>query len=237
VLRNHRIAVIIPALNEEDGIVKVLEAIPGWVDDLIVVDNGSTDATASISRSKGARVIDEPRRGYGAACLAGIETLENPDVVVFLDADFSDHPEEMASLVDPIIDDEADLVIGARVPQRREPGALTIQSRFGNWLACHLVALFWGIRYTDLGPFRAIRFVSLEALEMRDTDYGWTVEMQIKAAKIGLRALEVPVSYRRRIGRSKISGTIRGTLGAGVKILRVIFRHGIMKTKSRRTSG
>jgi glycosyltransferase involved in cell wall biosynthesis len=216
VLRNHRIAVIIPALNEEDGIVKVLEAIPGWVDDLIVVDNGSTDATASISRSKGARVIDEPRRGYGAACLAGIETLENPDVVVFLDADFSDHPEEMASLVDPIIDDEADLVIGARVPQRREPGALTIQSRFGNWLACHLVALFWGIRYTDLGPFRAIRFVSL---------------------KIGLRALEVPVSYRRRIGRSKISGTIRGTLGAGVKILRVIFRHGIMKTKSRRTSG
>lgn len=225
--RDRKIAVIIPALNEEDGIGMVLQAIPRWVDDVVVVDNGSTDGTASVARSKGARVIGEPRRGYGSACLAGISALDDPDVVVFLDADFSDHPDEMGTLVDPIIENEADMVIGSRAASRREPGALPLQSRFGNRLACNLLRLFWGVRYTDLGPFRAIRYPSLESLGMRDLDYGWTIEMQIKAARYGLRAMEVPVSYRRRIGRSKISGTIRGTVGAGVKILRVIFRHGI----------
>ena len=227
--RGHDIAVVIPALDEEEGVARVLADVPGWVDDVVVVDNGSSDGTAAAARAAGARVVEEPRRGYGAACLAGIASLEDPDVVVFLDADFSDHPEEMDSLVDPILDGEADLVIGTRDRNRREPGSLTLQSRFGNWLACRLVHLLWGTKYTDLGPFRAIRFTSLAALGMEDTDYGWTIEMQIKAARLGLRVREVPVGYRRRIGRSKISGTLRGTLAAGAKILRVICRHAVVK--------
>lgn len=219
-----KVAVIIPALNEEAAIGGVVAAIPAWVDDIIVVDNGSTDATAAIAGEAGARVIREPKRGYGAACLAGLAALSDPDIVVFMDGDGSDVPAEMTLLVDPIIQGRADLVIGSRVLGAREPGALTPQARFGNWLACRLIQLFWGRRYTDLGPFRAIRRRALAALDMQDRDYGWTVEMQVKAVRRGLRVGEAPVSYRRRLGASKISGTLRGVLGAGLKILYIIFR-------------
>jgi glycosyltransferase involved in cell wall biosynthesis len=218
-----KIAVIIPALNEEQSVGKVIAAIPRWVDDIIVADNGSTDKTAEVARAHGARVVSEPRRGYGSACLTAIAALDNPDVVVFLDGDFSDYPEEMARLVDPVVSGEADLVIGSRVLGRREPGALTPQARFGNWLACTLIRLIWKVGYTDLGPFRAIRASTLLGLGMRDPDYGWTVEMQIKAARDGVRVQEVPVSYRRRIGKSKVAGTFKGVLGAGAKILLTIF--------------
>jgi len=221
------VAVIIPALNEEPSIGKVVAAIPGWVDDVIVVDNGSTDRTADIARSRGARVVSEARRGYGLACLAGLAALRGPDIVVFLDGDFSDYPEEMPLLVDPIARDEADMVIGSRTMGTREPGALTPQARFGNWLSCMLIRWFWSVSYTDLGPFRAIRYSTLERLAMRDRDYGWTVEMQIKAARAGVRIREAAVSYRRRIGKSKVSGTVRGVVGAGTKILSTIFRAAI----------
>ncbi|MFH0822181.1 MAG: TIGR04283 family arsenosugar biosynthesis glycosyltransferase [Pseudomonadota bacterium] len=217
-----RVAVIIPALNEEKSIGKVIAAIPRWVDDVVVVDNGSTDGTAGVAAEHGARVVNEQRRGYGSACLTGINHLKDPDVVVFMDGDFSDHPEEADLLVDPIVAGSADMVIGSRVTGNREAGALTPQAVFGNRLSCGLIALLWKTRFTDLGPFRAIRFIALQRLGMRDPDYGWTVEMQIKAAKQGLRCLEVPVSYRQRIGKSKISGTIRGVLGAGTKILYTI---------------
>jgi glycosyltransferase involved in cell wall biosynthesis len=219
-----KVAVIIPAFNEEQAIVRVISAVPEWVDDLIVVDNGSTDGTAERARSSGARVLFEPRRGYGSACLKGIASLGDPDIVVFLDGDFSDHPDEMHRLVDPIIQGRADMVIGSRVLGTHEPGALTPQARFGNWLACLLMRMFWGIRYTDLGPFRAIAHRSLRAIEMGDPDYGWTVEMQIKAAVRGLRVMEVPVSYRKRIGKSKVSGTLKGVISAGIKILYTIFK-------------
>lgn len=219
-----KVAVIIPALNEERSIGQALSAIPAWVDDVIVADNGSSDRTAEVARSRGARVVTEPRRGYGAACLAGIAALGDPDVVVFLDGDFSDYPEDMGRLVDPILRGEADLVAGSRILGEREPGSLTPQARFGNWLACNLIRLFWGARYTDLGPFRAIHAATLKDLQMRDLDYGWMVEMQIKATRAGYRVEEVPVRYRRRIGKSKISGTIKGVIGAGVKILLTIFK-------------
>ena len=218
------IAVIIPVLNEEASIGRVLSAIPQWADDVIVVDNGSTDGTADAARAAGARVILEPRRGYGSACLAGIAALTEPGVVVFLDGDFSDHPEEMHLLVDPIANGEGDLVVGSRTKGTREKGALTPQARFGNWLACALIRLFWRTTYTDLGPFRAIRTSSLRALHMADRDYGWTVEMQIKAARQGMRIQEAAVQYRRRIGRSKISGTVRGVVLAGTKILFTVFK-------------
>jgi glycosyltransferase involved in cell wall biosynthesis len=217
------VAVIIPMLNEEQSISKVILAIPRWVDDIIVVDNGSTDRSAEVALAHGARVVQEPRRGYGSACLAGIDALRDPDVVVFLDGDLSDYPEEMATLVDPIANGKSDMVIGSRVLGQREPGALAPQAQFGNWLACRLIRLFWKVRYTDLGPFRAVRYPMLKSLCMRDRDYGWTVEMQVKAARDGIKVLEVPVSYRRRIGKSKISGTVKGALGAGVKILFTIF--------------
>jgi hypothetical protein len=218
-----RVSVVIPALDEESAIRAVIEAIPDWVDEVIVADNGSTDRTAEVAHGAGARVVHEPERGYGAACLAGIAAAHAPDVVVFLDGDFSDHPEEMARLVDPIAAGEADMVIGSRVLGRAEPGALTLPQRFGNRLACRLMQLFWRTRATDLGPFRAIRADALETLGMRDRNYGWTVEMQVKAAAAGLRPREVPVSYRRRIGTSKVSGTVRGVVGAGTKILGTIF--------------
>ncbi len=218
------VSVIIPALNEEQSIGKVISAIPSWVDDIVVGDNGSTDRTAEVARTHGARVASEPRRGYGSACLAGMAALSDPDVVVFLDGDFSDHPEEMGLLVDPIVGGEADMVIGSRLLGERQVGALTPQARLGNWLACLLMRLFWRRTYTDLGPFRAIRHAALEGLRMRDPDYGWTVEMQVKAARRGLRVREVPVSYRRRTGKSKVSGTVRGVVGAGTKILWTIFQ-------------
>lgn len=217
------IAVVIPALNEEQAIGKVLVAIPRWVDDVVVVDNGSTDGTARVVRTKGARLVIEPVRGYGAACQAGVRALRASDVVVFLDGDFSDLPEEMERLVDPIVAGRADLVIGSRVTGPSEAGALSAQQRFGNWLACRLMRWFWDARYTDLGPFRAIGRAALERLDMRDRGFGWTIEMQIKGVRSGLRVQEVPVSYRRRIGVSKISGTLSGAVQAGFKIMFVIF--------------
>lgn len=227
-----KVAVIIPALNEEQGIGKIVAALPNWLDEIIVVDNGSRDRTSDVARAAGARVLLEPRRGYGLACLKGIAHLDAPDVLVFLDGDYSDYPQEMHRLVDPIAGGEADLVIGSRVLGRRETGALTLQARFGNWLACTLMRIFWRTRYTDLGPFRAIRFSEFTRLGMCDPNYGWTVEMQIKAARLGLRAREVPVSYRRRLGKSKVSGTFRGVIGAGWKILFVIFRAALTSRNS-----
>jgi glycosyltransferase involved in cell wall biosynthesis len=216
-----RIGVVIPALDEELAIGRVIADIPPWVDRIVVVDNGSTDRTAEVARGAGALVVHEPHRGYGAACLAGLAQVEDMDIVVFLDGDFSDHPEEMAALVDPILSGACALVIGARVPDR---GALTPQQRVGNWLACRLMRLIWGARHTDLGPFRAIERESLGQLDMRDRNFGWTIEMQIKAAARGLAVREVPVRYRVRIGTSKISGTVKGTVLAGYKILSTIGR-------------
>lgn len=220
------VAVIIPALNEEQAIGQVLaEVPPGAAADVIVVDNGSTDNTAAVARSAGARVVNEARRGYGSACLRGMAELRSPDAVVFLDGDHSDHPAELPSLVEPLAADRADLVIGSRTLGERERGALTPQQIWGNRLACFLLRLIYRYRFTDLGPFRAIRYQSLLDLGMSDPDYGWTIEMQIKALKRGLRIEEVPVSYRRRVGESKISGTLRGTVLAGYKILTTIFRY------------
>ena len=223
-----RVAVIIPARNEESSLGLVLADIPGGIaDEVVVVDNGSTDATAQVARSAGATVLRETRRGYGSACLKGIAYLrgKNPEVVVFLDADYSDHPEETPRLVRSILEGEHDIVIGSRVLGPREPGALPAHARAGNWLATRLIRVLYGGRFTDLGPFRAVRFESLLDLDMKDGDFGWTVEMQVKALKRGLRIAEVPVSYRRRVGVSKITGTLGGTLRAGHKILWTIFRN------------
>ena len=218
---------IIPALNEEEAILHVLAALPvGLIDQVIVVDNGSTDRTATVARDAGALVVEESRRGYGRACLSGIAALKMAEIVIFLDGDYSDYPEELPQLIAPIIENKADLVIGSRVLGQRTKGALTPQQRLGNALATLLIRCFFGVRYTDLGPFRAIRRNALEQLEMEDVDFGWTVEMQVKAARTGMRITEVPVRYRVRIGTSKISGTISGSLRAGYKILSTIFRHG-----------
>jgi len=221
--KNNKISVIIPAINEEKSIGKVISEIPNWVDEIIVVDNGSSDRTASEAEFRGAKVLFEPRRGYGSACLTGIAALQNPDIVIFLDGDYSDFPDDSAALVDPIINSETEMVIGSRILGHAKVGALTVQAKFGNWLACKLIGWFWGISYTDLGPFRAIKFSTLQSLGMQDPDYGWTVEMQIKTAQKGIRSMEVPVRYRKRIGKSKVSGTIRGVFGAGIKILGIIF--------------
>ncbi len=222
---NHKIAVVIPALNEAPSIRRVLGALPSTaLTRTIVVDNGSTDDTAAIAEECGAQVVHEPRRGYGQACLSGIAALEaDIDVVVFLDADYADDPARLPEIVAPIVSGDADLVIGSRVLGEAERGALAPQARFGNWLATTLIRLCWGATFTDLGPFRAITRDALERLHMRDRNYGWTVEMQIKAAMLSLRATEVPVPYRRRIGRSKITGTVRGTFLAGAKILGTIW--------------
>jgi glycosyltransferase involved in cell wall biosynthesis len=219
-----RIGVVIPALNEEPAIGQVIADIPAWVDEVVVADNGSVDRTAVVARAAGARVITEKQRGYGAACQAGISALSGVDIVVFVDGDYSDRPQEMAALVDPITTGAADFVVGSRVSGEREPGALTPQQRFGNWLACRLIGRLSGTRCSDLGPFRAIRAEALKRLELRDRAYGWTVEMQLRAAEEGLKYREVPVSYRVRIGTSKISGTVLGSLKAGVTILTVIGR-------------
>ena len=194
-----------------------------------MVDNGSTDGTSHEAERCGASVVHEPRRGYGQACLSGIEALRRradpPEVVVFLDADYSDHPEELERVVGPIVRDDAELVVGSRVLGEREPGALLPQARFGNRLASWLIGRLYGTRVTDLGPFRAIRWNALMTLDMQDRDFGWTAEMQVKAARDGLRYAEVPVSYRKRIGVSKITGTLSGTVRAGWKILYTVVRH------------
>jgi len=211
-----RISVIIPVFNEQDAIEKVIGDIPDKLPtEIIVVDNGSTDQTAKLAAAMGARIIRENRRGYGSACLAGIAATNEPDIVVFLDGDYSDHPNEMPDLIAPILENRADLVIGSRVLGNSEPGALMIQARFGNRLATSLIKILFGVSYTDLGPFRAIRYLALLDLNMRDKTFGWTVEMQVKAAKQPLKIQEVPVSYRKRIGVSKITGTLKGTLKAG----------------------
>ena len=221
-----RVALLIPALNEEASIGHVLSSLPeGVFSQIVVVDNGSTDRTAEVARALGATVVREPRRGYGRACLAGLAALEaNTDTVVFMDADSSDVPEEAGRLLEPIVSGSADLVIGSRVLGQAEPGALAPHQRFGNRLATSLVAWLYGFRYTDLGPFRAIRADRLRQLGMRDCDFGWTVEMQVRALRCGLRVVEVPVSYRRRIGTSKISGNLRASLAAGWKIISTILR-------------
>ena len=219
-----RIGVVIPALDEEAAIGRVVDAVPGWVDEVVVVNNGSTDATAAVARAHGARVVDESRRGYGVACRTGIDALDDPHVVVFLDGDFSDRPEQMARLVDPIVEDRADFVLGNRVCEERDGHPMTRFQRMGNRLACGLINGLWRARYSDLGPFRAIRRSALQSLELRDRNFGWTVEMQIKAVRRGLRVQEVCTSYRHRIGHSKISGTFSGAVGAGAKILFVILR-------------
>ena len=233
-MRNGKhIGVVIPALNEERAIGRVLGDIPGWVDRVVVVDNGSADRTRDVALAHGAEVVAEPERGYGAACQTGLARLSHMDVLVFLDGDYSDHPEEMAAIVDPIVADHYDFVVGSRVRGRLQSGALTPQQRFGNWLAGWLIRLFWRVHYTDLDPFRAIEADALRALNMQDRNYGWTVEMQIKAALAGLRTLEVPVSYRPRIGVSKVSGTVKGTVMAGIIILSTIGRftlqHGLAR--------
>jgi glycosyltransferase involved in cell wall biosynthesis len=223
-----KVDAIIPVLNEAESLGTVLGLLPSPpVRRVIVADNGSTDATARIAREGGATVVFEPRRGYGAACLKGIAALapDPPDVVLFLDGDLSDDPTEAPAVLEPILEGRADLVIGSRALGISEPGALTPHARFGNWLATRLLGALYGARYTDLGPFRAIRYGSLLALGMKDRDFGWTVEMQLKAARHGLRHTEVPVRYRRRKGRSKISGTVWGSVRAGVKILSTVFAH------------
>jgi glycosyltransferase involved in cell wall biosynthesis len=224
------IDIIIPAYNEEAAIGHVVDDIPRkMVRHIIVCDNNSTDRTADVARDHGAVVVHEPIAGYGSACLRGMAYIASldtkPDIVVFLDGDHSDHPQQLPMLIQPIVDDAADLVIGSRVLGRADKGSLMPQQRFGNWLATLLLRVLYGVRYTDLGPFRAIRYESLLTLGMCDPNYGWTVEMQLKAAKKGLRYAEVPVDYRVRIGESKVSGTVKGTIGAGYKILYTIFRH------------
>jgi len=225
------IDVIIPAYNEETSIGLVLADIPkDWVREVIVCNNASTDQTAAVAAAAGATVVNQPRAGYGSACLAGMDYIKSkgadhqPTIVVFLDGDHSDHPEELPLLVQPIIHENADLVIGSRALGKMENGAMQPQQIFGNWLAINLIQWLYKYQFTDLGPFRAIRWDQLLALDMKDPDFGWTVEMQVKAAKHHLRCTEVPVTYRRRVGVSKVSGTVRGTILAGHKILWTIFK-------------
>lgn len=219
--REHTVAVIIPALNEAEAIGPVIDQIDRKLADWVVVgDNGSTDETANIARSAGALVVREERRGYGSACLTAITAVPEADVLVFLDADGGDDPGELSLLLTALLSGQTDIVIGSRVTGRAERGSLTPVQRFGNSLTCALVKLLWGVRYTDLGPFRAIRREAYEQLAMCDPDYGWTIEMQVKAAQQGLKVTEVPVSYRnRQAGRSKVSGTILGSWRAGRRIL------------------
>ena len=220
------ISVIIPAFNEEESIGLVIKSLPQKkIKEVIVVDNGSTDKTAYIAKEHGARVVDEAYRGYGAACLKGISELNEPEIVVFLDGDFSDFPEEIESLVNPIINNQADFVLGSRMLLPQSRISLLPQARYGNLLAVFLLKLFFQHQFTDLGPFRAIRYKSLKELNMVDKNFGWTVEMQIKAVKHGLCIKEVPVQYRKRIGVSKITGTISGTFKAGFKIIFTIFKY------------
>ena len=225
------ISIIIPAINEEESIGLVLNDIPKDIArEIIVVDNGSHDNTANVTENLGAKVMLEPLRGYGSACLRGISVLKkDTDIVVFLDGDYSDYPQDMHTILKPILTGKAEMVIGSRMLGAREKGALLPQAVFGNKLAAFLIRLFWGFRYTDLGPFRAITYKVLLSLNMADKNFGWTVEMQIKALKKGLRITEVPVRYRKRVGVSKITGTFSGTVRAGTKIIYTIFKYGFSR--------
>jgi len=223
------IKVIIPAYNEQDSIARVIKDIPAIVNEVIVVSNNSTDSTEENARNAGATVLQENRKGYGYACLKGMAYIGDqntkPDIIVFLDGDYSDYPEQLTEVVAPIVNDNIDFVIGARVERLREQGSMTPQQVFGNWLATFLMKLFFGAKFTDLGPFRAIKYDKLLALKMEDKTYGWTVEMQLKALKQQFSYIEIPMKYRNRIGVSKVSGTVKGSIMAGVKILGWIFKY------------
>ncbi len=225
------IKVIIPAFNEADSIAEVIYGIPESVSEIIVVNNNSSDKTFENARSAGATVLNEERKGYGYACLKGIDYVSRqsipPDIIVFIDGDYSDYPEELDTVVAPVLNDGYDFVIGARVKRLREEGSMTPQQIFGNWLATTLMKLLFGATFTDLGPFRAIKYDRLMMLGMEDKTYGWTVEMQLKAIKKNLTYTEVPVRYRKRIGVSKVSGTVKGSIFAGIKILGWIFKYSV----------
>ena len=230
---NKIIKVIIPAYNEEKSIIKVIQDIPSIVDEIIIVDNNSSDQTAKNAQEAGAKVLTEIKKGYGNACLKGISYVKSQthqtDIIVFLDGDFSDYPEELTKLIAPIINDNIDFVIGARVSKFREKGSMTRPQIFGNWLATTLMSILFNSKFTDLGPFRAIKYHKLLALKMEDKTYGWTVEMQLKALKNNYSYIEIPVKYRNRIGVSKVSGTIKGAIFAGVNILYWIFKYSFKK--------
>ena len=225
------IKVIIPAVNEEESIAKVIAEIPELITEIIVVNNGSTDATAKVASNAGAIVLNEPNKGYGNACLKGLNYIATntpkPDIVVFLDGDYSDYPEEMTAILKPILNEKIDFVVGARASELREKGSMTLPQRFGNWLATFLMRLLFNSTFTDLGPFRAIKYSSLKKLNMQDKTYGWTVEMQLKVLKNKIPYKEVPARYKKRIGTSKVSGTIKGAIFAGFKILGWIFKYSL----------
>ena len=227
------IKVIIPAYNEESAIANVIAEIPNCVDEIIVISNNSTDKTEEVAKNAGATVLLETKKGYGYACLKGMEYISNldikPDIIVFLDGDYSDYPEELTKLVAPIIHENIDFVIGARVSNLRESGSMTPQQVFGNWLATFLMKVFFKAKYTDLGPFRAIKYSKLLQLNMEDKTYGWTVEMQLKVLKEKMTYVEIPVRYKNRIGVSKVSGTVKGTIMAGVKIIGWIIKYTFKK--------
>lgn len=223
------IDVIIPAYNEEKSIPKVIAEIPVVVRHIVVANNNSTDRTGEVAKAGGAQVVFEPQKGYGKACLTAMEWIKNqevqPDIVVFLDGDYSDYPEEMLGLLEPITQGKADMVIGSRALGQREAGSMTFPQVFGNWLATTMIKYMQGAKFSDLGPFRAIDWRKLIDLNMVDENFGWTIEMQIKAHKAGLRYIEIPVNYRKRIGVSKVSGTVKGVFGAGCKIIFTIFKY------------
>ncbi len=228
-----KIRVIIPAYNEEKSVNEVINAIPSVVEEIIVANNGSTDSTAKVAKNAGATVVSEPRMGYGYACLKGIDYIssikERTDIVVFLDADFSDEPECLTEIVQPILNGEVPFVLGTRIKKLRDKGSMTPPQIFGNDLACFLMKLFYRSTFTDLGPFRAIEWEVLKELNMKDTTYGWTIEMQLKVIKQKIPYKEVPVPYKKRIGVSKVSGTIKGVIFAGFKILFWIFKFSFKK--------
>ena len=223
------IDVIIPAYNEEKSIPKVIAEIPDLIRHIVVANNNSTDRTGEVAKGAGAEVVFEPQKGYGKACLTAMDWIKSqeiqPDIVVFLDGDYSDYPEEMMDVIRPILDKEADMVIGSRALGQRESGSMTLPQVFGNWLATTMMRYMQGAKFSDLGPFRAISWPKLLALKMQDQNFGWTIEMQLKAHKAGLRYTEVPVNYRKRIGISKVSGTVKGVFGAGYKIIFTIFKY------------